>query len=122
VADIKFDSTTRQNSTLVKVINNAVKISNFHKEILKYSARELQRNIDSFDAVTNTLTILNTRLDYGTDGITPDNFQILVHGFSIPVNYSITELNGDIIIKLNENYIDYSEVAIDDIYVIGKFI
>jgi hypothetical protein len=122
VDDIKFNSTTRQNSTPTKVINNVVKISDFHKEILEYSARDVQRNIDTFDAVANTLTILNTKLDYGTVGASASNFEILIYGLRIPVDYSVTEVGNDVVITLNDYYIDYDIVTIDDIYVIGKFL
>jgi hypothetical protein len=119
---LKFDANTRQKPISKNIINNNTKIANFHKEILKYSINGIPKKIDSFDANNNTLTLLNTKLKYGTDGTTTDDFEILVYGLHIPTNYSITELNDDIIIKLNADYIDYSEVTIDDIYVVGKFL
>jgi len=118
----KFESKTRSNPTPKKLINNKTKILNFYQEILEHSARKLTRKIDAFDNNLNTLTILNVYLDYGTEGASPNNFEILVYGLHIPGDYTIKEVGNDVVIKLNDYYIDYDNVTIDDIYVIGKLV
>ena len=118
----KFQSKTRSNPNPIKLVNNKTKISDFYQEILENSARYNQRIIDEFDNVKNTLTIHNVRLDYGTEGASPNNFEILVFGLHIPGNYKIEEVGNNVVITLNEEYIDYDNVTINDIYVMGKLV
>jgi hypothetical protein len=116
----KFQSKTRSNPNPIKLVNNKTKISDFYQEILENSARYNQRVIDEFDNNTNTLTIYNVYLDYGTEGASPNNFEVLVFGLHIPGNYKIEEVGNNVVITLNEQYIDYDNVTINDIYVMGK--
>jgi len=116
----KFQSKTRSNPNPIKVVNNKTTISDFHQEILEHSARYVQRNVDVFDNNLNTLTIYNVSLDYGTEGASPNNFEVLVFGLHIPGNYTIKEVGNNVVITLNEQYIDYDNVTINDIYVMGK--
>jgi hypothetical protein len=118
----KFNSHTKSNSNPIKVVNNKTIISDFYQEILENSARKAERYVDGFDNVANTLTINNVVLDYGTEGASPNNFEILVYGLHIPGNYTIKEVGNDVVITLNEYYIDYDNVTVDDIYVIGKLV
>ena len=118
----KFQSKTKSNPNPIKLVNNKTTISDFHQEILENSARYNQRVIDAFDNTTNTLTIYNVTLDYGTEGASPNNFEVLVFGLHIPGNYTIKEVGNNVVITLNEEYIDYDNVTIDDIYVIGKLL
>ena len=118
----KFESKTRSNPNPIKLVNNKTKISDFYQEILENSARYNQRIIDAFDNNTNTLTIYNVTLDYGTEGASPNNFEVLVFGLHIPGNYTIKEVGNDVVITLNEQYIDYDNVTINDIYVMGKLV
>jgi len=116
----KFQSKTRSNPNPIKLVNNKTKISDFYQEILENSARYNQRVIDEFDNNANTLTIYNVTLDYGTEGASPNNFEVLVFGLHIPGNYKIEEVGNNVVITLNEEYIDYDNVTINDIYVMGK--
>jgi len=118
----KFESKTRLNSNPIKLVNNKTKISDFYQEILENSARINERIIDEFDNIANTLTIKNVTLDYGTDGASPNNFEILVFGLHIPGNYKIEEIANDVVITLGAEYIDFDNVSINDIYVIGKLV
>jgi hypothetical protein len=115
-----YQSYTRSNPNPIKVVNNKTIISEFYQEILEHSARYVQRNVDEFDNNTNTLTIYNVTLDYGTEGASPNNFEVLVFGLHIPGNYTIKEVGNNVVITLNEQYIDYDNVTINDIYVMGK--
>lgn len=119
----KFDSTTKSNPNPIKLVNNKNKISEFYNEILQFSARSIRRQIDLFDnGGFGTLTILNAALDYGTEGASPENFEVLVYGLHIPGDYTIKEVGNDVVVTLNSNYIDFDSVTIDDIYVIGKLL
>jgi hypothetical protein len=118
----KFGGRTRSNPNPIKLVNNKTKISDFYQEILENSARYNQRVIDEFDNNTNTLTIYNVTLDYGTEGASPNNFEVLVFGLHIPGNYKIEEVGNDVVITLNEYYIDYDNVTVNDIYVMGKLV
>jgi hypothetical protein len=118
----KFQSKTRSNPNPIKLVNNKTKISDFYQEILENSARYVQRVIDEFDNNTNTLTIYNVTLDYGTEGASPNNFEVLVFGLHIPGNYTVKEVGNNVVITLNGQYIDYDNVTINDIYVMGKLV
>ena len=117
----KFQSNTKSNPNPTKLVNNKNKINNFYTEILQNSARYISKQIDIFNNIENTLTISNVRLDYGTEGANSENFEVLVYGLHIPGDYTIKEVGNDVIVKLNNEYIDFDNITINDIYVIGKF-
>jgi len=118
----KFNSNNRSNSTPTKLVNNKTKISSFYQEILEHSARYVSRQIDEFDNIENSLTIYNVSLDYGTEGASSDNFEVLVFGLHIPGDYTITQIGNNVVVKLNDEYIDFDNVTINDIYVMGKLV
>lgn len=118
----KFNSNTKSNPNPTKLVNNKNKINNFYTEILQNSARVIQKSIDSFDNTGfGTLTIYSASLDYGTEGANSDNFEVLVYGLHIPGDYQILESNGNVNVILNAEYIDFDNITLEDIYVIGKF-
>jgi len=117
----KFNSNTKSNPNPIKVVNNKTTISDFYQEILENSARYVKRSVDSFNNDGfGTLTILNAQLDYGTEGASADNFELLVYGLNIPGDYSVKEVGSDVVITLNGEYIDFGDVTLNDIYVMGK--
>ena len=116
----KFESKTKPNPNPIKIVNNKITISDFYQEILEHSAMLVKIKVDEFDNVNNTLTIKNIHTDYGTEGASPNNFEILVYGLHIAGDYTIKDVNDNVVITLNDYYIDYDNVTIDDIYVIGK--
>ena len=116
-----FQSHTKSNPNSIKIVNNKNTINNFYQEILENSARKIKKQIDTFDSGSNTLTIYNTKLDYGTEGASPENFEIITYGLHIPGDFTIKEIENNIVITLGDNYIDFDSVTISDIYVIGKF-
>jgi hypothetical protein len=119
----KFNSNTKSNSNPMRLVNNKNKIESFHNEILQFSGRVVSKRIDEFDNTGfGTLTIYNVALDYGTEGASPENFEILVYGLHLPGHYIIKEVGNNVVITLLDNYIDYDSITINDIYVIGKLI
>ena len=115
-------SNTKSNPNPTKLVNNKNKISNFYDEILKFSGRTIKKQIDEFsNSGYGSLTIYSSSLDYGTEGASPNNFEVLVFGLHIPGDYRIYEQNGNVIVSLNDSYIDFDSVTLNDIYVIGKF-
>ena len=118
----KFSGRTKSNQNSIKLVNNKNKINNFYQEILQHSARMVERQIDTFDNIENTLTIYDVSLDYGTEGASSDNFEVLVYGLHIPGDYTIKEVGNNVVITLNDEYIDFDSVTINDIYVIGKLL
>jgi hypothetical protein len=118
----KLNSNTKSNPNPIKLVNNKNKISDFYQEILEHSVRYVGRHVDAFDNSENTLTIYNVSLDYGTEGASPNNFEILTFGLHIPGNYTVNQIENNVVIKLNDRYIDFDNVTINDIYVIGKLV
>jgi len=116
-----YQSHTRSNPNPIKVVNNKTIISDFYQEILEHSVRCVEKNVDAFDNNLNTLTIHSASLDYGTEGASPNNFEVLVFGLQIPGDYTIKEIGQNVVITLNDEYIDFDNITLDDIYVIGKF-
>ncbi len=117
-----YQSHTKTNPNPIKLVNNKNKISDFHTEILQFGARQVTRTIDEFDNLNNTLTIYNVQTDYGTEGASPENFEILVSGLHIPGNYIIKDVDNNVVVTLLDEYIDFENTQISDIYVIGKLI
>ena len=89
---------------------------------MEYSARYVSRPIDEFDNVSNTLTMYNVRLDYGTEGASPENFEVLINGLHLPGNYDIKEVGQNVVITFFDDYIDYDSLTKNDIYVFGKLV
>ncbi len=117
-----YQSNTRSNSNTTKVTNNRNTINEFYNEILQFSGRVSSKNVDAYsNEGFGKLILNNTVLDYGTEGVSPDNFEIIVDGLHIPGNYTIKEVGTDVIIILNDEYIDFDSQDISNIYVIGKF-
>ena len=118
----KFQSKTRSNPNQIKLVNNKTTISDFYKEILENSAKQIEKGINDFSNVGfGSLIIYSSSLDYGTEGASPNNFEVLVYGLQIPGNYSIKEIGDNVVITLNSNYIDFDNVTINNISVRGKF-
>ena len=116
----KFGGRTKSNPNPTKLTNNKNTIDNFYTEILQTSARMVSRKVDAYDNNANTLTIYNVITDYGTESANPDNFEILVFGLHIPGDYSVKDVDNNVVITLNDEYIDFDNVTLNDIYVIGK--
>jgi hypothetical protein len=116
-----YQSHTRSNPNPIKVVNNKTIISDFYQEIFEHSVRCVEKNVDAFNNNLNTLTIYSSSLDYGTEGASPNNFEVLVFGLQIPGDYTIKEIGQNVVITLNDEYIDFDNITLDDIYVIGKF-
>jgi len=117
-----FESNTRSNPNPITITNNTNTINDFHTEILKFGARYVSRQIDAYDNDLNTLTLYNVSLDYGTAGVSPENFEVLTHGLTIPSDYTIKEVGNNVVITLGSEYIDFENIDINDIYVIGKLV
>ena len=118
----KFQSKTRSNPNPIKLVNNKTTISDFYKEILENSAKQIEKGINDFSNVGfGSLILYSSSLDYGTEGASPNNFEVLVYGLQIPGNYSIKEIGDNVVITLNSNYIDFDNVTINNISVRGKF-
>lgn len=117
-----FNSTTKSNPNTISIVNNKNKINDFYEEILQYSARSVERQIDSFDSINNTMTINNVKLGYGTEEASPYNFEIYAFGLKIPADYTIKEVGNDVIVTLLGEYIDFENTEVSDIYIIGKLV
>jgi hypothetical protein len=118
----KFESQNRSNPTPTRFVNNKNIINNFHSQIFEYSVRYNKKLVDLFDIINNKLIIKNVSLDYGTEDVTPDNFEIFVGGLHIPGNFNIKQIGNDVIITLYDDYIDFINTLPSDIYVFGKFV
>jgi hypothetical protein len=77
--------------------------------------------VDAYDNIKNTVTIYNMHTDYGTEGASPNNFEVLVYGLHVPGNYKVEDTPIGVVVTFFDKYIDYDNVTLDDIYVIGKF-
>jgi len=118
----KFNSNNKSNPNPTKLVNNKNKIESFYNEILQFSGRTIKKGIDEFNnSGYGNLIIYSSSLDYGTEGASPENFEVMAYGLHIPGDYRIYEQNGNVIVSLNDAYIDFNNVSVGDIYVIGKF-
>jgi len=118
----KFAAKTRTNETVVKLVNNTPKLNQFYTDILQYSGRYVKRKITEIDAQNNKLIIENVKLDYGTEEVSPNNFEVIVGGLNLPGIYDINQVSSSVEITLQQEFIDYQSVTENDIYVIGKIL
>ncbi len=105
-----------------KIVNSDKIVNDFRENILKYSARSIEKQITGFDANTNQLFISGTIIDYGTEAVSDKDFEIYYNGVRIPDIFMVEQINNDIIITLNEEHIAYETLSLSEIKVIGKFI
>lgn len=117
----KFNSNGKSNPNPTKIVNNKNTIQDFHLEILQHSATTIKVKANAFDNSANSIIIYNMHTDYGTEGASPNNFEVLVYGLHVPGNYKVEDIGNDVVITFFDKYIDYDNVSLDDIYVIGKF-
>jgi hypothetical protein len=118
----RFNSNTKKSGLQRQpVVNNKMKIKNFHNEILQHSAMQIRYGIDEIDVVNNKFILYNLLLDYGTQS--PDSmlFEVLVYGIQIQNNYEVKQVGNNVEIILGEPYIDLENILLTDIYIIGKF-
>jgi len=47
---------------------------------------------------------------------------VIVFGLNIPGNFKVEDVNGDVVVTLFDEYIDFDNTDISDIYVIGKLV
>lgn len=116
-----LQSHTRSNPNPIKIVNNDNVINDFNSQIFEYSARNIQKAISEFDVPNNALIIKNTLLDYGTEDVTAENFEIFMFGLHIPTDFDVKQIDNNVVILLNDDYVDFDNTTINDIYVCGKF-
>lgn len=118
----RFNSNTKKSGLQRQpVVNNKMKIKNFHDEILQHSSMQMRYGIDAIDVENNKFILYNLLLDYGTES--PDSmlFDVLVYGIQIQNNYEVKQVGNNVEIILGEPYIDLENILTTDIYIIGKF-
>jgi len=118
----RFNSNTKKSGLQRQpVVNNKMKIKNFHDEILQHSSMQIRYGIDEIDVINNKFILYNLLLDYGTQS--PDSmlFEVLVYGIHIQNNYEVKQVGNNVEIILGEPYIDLENMLTTDIYIIGKF-
>lgn len=117
-----INSNTRSISNTKSIINTDKIISDFREDILKYSSRNIEKTITSFDSQKNQLFISGTTIDYGTEAVSDKDFEIYYNGVRLPDIFMVKQINNDIVITLKEEYIQYDGLQLSEIKVIGKFI
>lgn len=111
----------RTNTIGSKTNNSKKKILDARTSILQYSARQIEKQITSFDSVLNKLYIDNTILDYGTEVVTSDNFELFYNGATVPFIYNVQQVGNTIEITFSDDYIHYESLTLPQIFVVGKF-
>lgn len=111
----------RINTIGAKTINEKTRSLTHKKQVIQFSAKQIEKQITSFDSVENKLFIANTELDYDSEQITNENFELFYNGASVPFIYNIEQVGNDVVITLSEEYIDYDGLSISQVFVSGKF-
>lgn len=118
----KYTKSQYRNNTIgVKTINEKTKSLSYKKQIIEFSAKQIEKQITSFDAGQNKLYISASSLDYDGEQITNENFELFYNGASVPFLYSVEQINNDVVVTFSENYIDYGSLQNSQVFVIGKF-
>ena len=113
----------KKQATTETVINSKLIKNTFRNTILQYGGRYIRKSISSFDSGSNQLIIESASLDYGPESVNPDNFEILYNGVHIPGIYTVDIVGNDVVITLQQDYIDYDNLTPQstEINIYGKF-
>ena len=121
--DTNYNPYSKSNISVTKVVNNTNKINDFHQEIFEFSARYVKKQISSYNAQKSTFTLYNTILDYGTEGTTSENFEVIVKGLQLPSTiYKVEQFGNDVIITFSEILFSYDGLQTENVIGIGKFL
>lgn len=123
-----FNSNTKSNDNPIKLVSTKNIIEEFHLDILKYSARYVQKSVDEIvksainadESTLQKLIIYNVLLDYGTEQPGPENFEVLIDGLHLPGIFVVNQVNSNIEIVLTEYWVIDNRVLGADIKVFGK--
>ena len=123
-----FNSNVKQNENPIKLVSTKNIIEEFHLDILKYSARYIQKSINEIvkvsigddESTLKKLIIYNVLLDYGTEQPGPENFEVLIDGLHLPGIFIVNQNGSNIEIILTENWVIDDRVLASDIKVFGK--
>jgi hypothetical protein len=124
----RFQANTKVNQTQTKHVFTDNIINEFHTDILQYSARYIYVSASVIDktpanvdeSVLNRLIINNKTLDYGTETVGPENFEVFIDGLHMPGIFSINQSGSHIEIKINEYWLIDNRVEPEAIKVFGK--
>jgi len=124
----KFEANTKVNQTQTKHTFTNNIINEFHTDILQYSARYIyvsasvieKTTYDADESVLNRLVINNRTLDYGTETVGPENFEVFIDGLHMPGIFTINQSGSHIEIKINEYWLIDNRVQPQDIKAFGK--
>lgn len=111
----------RTKEPVVRTFNDKTRSLNFNSQIIKFSAKQIEKQITSFDAEQNKLYISASVLDYDTEQITDENFELFYNGASVPFIYKVEQVGDDVVITFLEPYIIYESLQNSQIFVSGKF-
>jgi len=123
-----FNSNTKVNDNPIKLVSTKNIIEEFHLDILKYSARYVQKSVDEIvkipinadESTLKKLILYNVLLDYGTEQPGPENFEVLIDGLHLPGIFIVNQIGSNIEIVITENWIIDNRVLGSDIKVFGK--
>lgn len=124
----KFQSNAKVSEYQTKHVFTNNITNEFHKEILQYSARYIYVSASVIDktpanadeSVLNRIIINNRTLDYGTETIGPENFEVFIDGLHMPGIFSISQSGSNIEIKINDYWLIDDRVPPQDIKAFGK--
>ena len=126
----KFEAKSKANPGLTKNIVSTNILKDFSKDITEYGARYIKRQSTSLvktsigrgESVLNKIIVFNTKLDYGTESIGPENFEVLIDGLHVPGIFTVSQINLNIEINLTQRWVIDDRVLPSDVYVFGKLI
>ena len=124
----KFQSETKSNESPTKYVFTDNIIKEFHNEIFQYSARYIyvsasvieKTAISADESTLNKLIINNRILDYGTETVGPENFEVFIDGLHMPGIFSINQSGSNIEIKINDYWLIDNRVEPENIKIFGK--
>jgi hypothetical protein len=116
-------SKTRQQSSQPTVINLKPITDLFQQQIFQYGGEYILKRISYFNSSSNQLIITSSTLDYGTDAVSPDNFEILYNGIHIPGLYTVEQSGSNVVVTMQKQYIQYDLLVsgTTEINIYGKF-
>lgn len=112
---------TKKNYNKTKITNNRVLNIESNKNVLRYSAKEIQKQITSFNSELNEIYINNSYIDDSVEITSKDYFEVYYNGMRAPDKFTVFQSGSTVVLKFTEDYIRYETLQMSEIFVIGKF-
>lgn len=116
-----FISPTKTAENIPKIINKHVLDTELNENILKFSSKEIRKSITSFNSDLNQLYISASYIDDSIEPVSKDYFEVYYNGMRAPDKFNVEQSGSVVVITFTDVYLNYENLQLSEIFVIGKF-